>query len=164
MAFKGIGTRDEGKSDYNRILTNPEFYKQLIPAVYIITVQMDNFFRRKIPNEFYVGDYWGNPWAWKQDAPGGGGITVRRITKMIEICEKFQPKNAQDTEDSWISDHIINMGGEFPPLSFRRVAIMESIPVMHPYTWHQFWTFLETYMSMPKEHFISYWEHLLSLD
>ena len=164
VSFQGIGTKEEGKADYNRFFTTAYSYMQMAPASYIVTVQMDTFFRRKLTDELYVGDYWGNPWAWKTDAAGGGGITVRRVHKMIELCERFQQTATLDNEDSWISDRITDTGGEFPPLTFRSKAIMESLPVMNPYSLHQFWTFLEQYMSMPKEQFTDYWSHLLSLE
>jgi hypothetical protein len=125
---------------------------------------MDTFFRRRLPSEFYTGDYWGNPWAWRQTAPGGGGITVRRVTKMIEICSKTPQNTAPyDNEDSWLADRITETNGLFPSLEFRRQAIMESLAVRDPYTLHQFWTFMEQYMAMPKAQFIAYWTHLLTL-
>ena len=164
--FVGQGTRERGKIEYNNFLTNAESYRQ-IDAEYMMTVQMDNFFRRKLPlSAVFLGDYWGNPWAWKADAPGGGGATVRRVQTMIEICEKFRPSpqpDLTDNEDSWICDHLLKIEGDYPPLPLRRQVIMESIPVKNPFILHQFWTFMEQYMSMSKEQFTEYWSHLLSL-
>jgi hypothetical protein len=163
--FKGNPSREEGKYEYNRLLVSPTFYKQ-INAKYMLTVQMDCIFRRHIPKEIFKGDYWGNPWSWKQEYPGGGGATVRRIDKMVEICSKSSPdlsKPESFNEDSWISDQIFNEGN-FPPITVRRQYIMESLAVMNPYILHQFWTFIEQYQSLPRDHFIAYLEHLLTLE
>jgi hypothetical protein len=163
VAFQGLGSREEGKADYNRLLTSARFYEQFDHTIeHIVTVQMDAFFRRKLPNEFYTGDYWGNPWAWRQNLPGGGGITVRRLSKMIAICTASSNADL-DNEDAWISDRIIETGSNFPPIEFRREAIMESLPAQNPYCLHQFWTFLENYMAAPKHVVITYWTRLLSL-
>lgn len=164
VAFQGLGTREEGKADYNRLLTSPEFYQQLDPTTteHIVTVQMDTFFRRRLPSQFYTGDYWGNPWAWRLAAPGGGGITVRRVAKMIELCTNYR-HDGKDTEDSWLCDRILQTRSEFPPLFERAEAIMESLPALNPYSLHQFWTFLEQYMTKPRDHVIHYWTQLLNL-
>ena len=160
--FKGDVSREQGKMEYNILLTQAHFYK-LIKAEYIITVQMDNFFRRKLPLEIYTGDYWGNPWIWKRELPGGGGATVRRVAKMIELCETFTYGSENDAEDSWISYRMMDMKGEFPPFEKRKDWIMESCFSVNPYILHQFWTFIEQYITLPKEHLLLYLSHLLQL-
>jgi hypothetical protein len=123
---------------------------------------MDNFFRRKLPPDIYTGDYWGNPWLWKRELPGGGGATVRRVAKMIELCETFTYDRTSE-EDSWISNRLIEMKGEFPPFEQRKDWIMESCFSVNPYILHQFWTYIEQYMTLPKEHLLLYLTHLLAL-
>jgi hypothetical protein len=123
---------------------------------------MDTIFRQKISTEIFYGDYWGNPWAWKPNYPGGGGATVRRIAYMINICDNIINHRAE-AEDSWFSERILETNGVFPPLSFRNEIIMESMPAKDPYILHQFWTYLHNYMNLPKEAFIQYWKHLLTI-
>lgn len=158
--FKGLGTVEEGKAEYNRFLTTADTYR-MIDAKYIMTVQMDNFIRRKIHDTYFIGDYWGNPWAWEQDSPGGGGGTIRRVKKMIEVCEADGPC-LDSNEDSWISERIIKHG-EYPPLIIRGLVFMESIPADNPVCIHQFWTFLHNYMIHPRDQIISMLRHILSL-
>lgn len=157
--FTSLGTSESGKNDYNTFLTSAATYK-MINAEYIITVQMDTFFRRSIPDEIFTGIYWGNPWAWKSDYAGGGGATVRKVVDMIRICETNT--NHGDNEDSWLADRINENGDYLPPLSFRAEMIMESLPSNNPVILHQFWTFLDQYMGFPNTAFIGYWKHLLS--
>jgi hypothetical protein len=160
--FQGLGTREQGKADYNRFLTDAASYRQMAPAEYIMTVQMDMFFRQKIPEEVFQGDYWGNPWAWDQDSPGGGGGTIRRVAFMTALCEEYGP-GGEENEDSWLGRHTIQTGGVYPPALIRGVFFMESIPAEHPYVLHQFWTFLDGYMKLPREECTAYWKHLLTL-
>lgn len=158
--FTGLGTRESGKTDYSTFLTNADTYK-MIDAEYIITVQMDTFFRRAIPDEIFTGIYWGNPWAWKLSYAGGGGATVRKVADMIRICETNT--NHGEAEDSWFADRIIENGAWIPPLPFRAEMIMESLPSHNPVIIHQFWTYLDHYFRFPKEAFIGYWKHLLTI-
>lgn len=158
--FKGIGTVQEGKAEYNRFLTSVDTYR-MINAEYMMTIQMDNFIRRKIHDTFFIGDYWGNPWAWKQNSPGGGGGTIRRVAKMIELCEAEGPC-LDDNEDTWIAERIMKKG-EYPPLAIRGIIFMESIPADHPVCIHQFWTFLHNYITQSREETISRLRHILSL-
>jgi hypothetical protein len=85
-AFQGDVSREEGKIGYNDVMTDYRFYES-ISSRYILTIQMDNIIRRKIPASMFTGDYWGNPWAWRTHAAGGGGATVRRVAAMIELCK-----------------------------------------------------------------------------
>jgi hypothetical protein len=82
-------SRELGKIHYNNILTDYRFY-EAIPATYLLTVQMDNYFRKKIPDEMFVGDYWGNPLAWVP-YKAGGGATVRKVSAMIALCKEHRP-------------------------------------------------------------------------
>lgn len=160
--FKGDVPREQGKMEYNKLLTSSFFYR-MIKADYVLTVQMDTFFRRKLPPEIYTGDYWGNPWAWKPHIPGGGGATVRRVKKMIELCDTFKYDEIEGGEDSWFSYNLMKMNGEYPSQKMRTEFIMESCVTMEPYILHQFWTYVEQYLSLPKEHFVRFWSSLLEL-
>lgn len=160
-AFQGDVSREEGKIGYNDVMTDYRFYES-ISSTYILTIQMDNIIRRKIPASMFTGDYWGNPWAWRSHAAGGGGATVRRVAAMIELCKKHRPDptiNVPPLEDAWIAERT----NSFPDFSFRRSHLMESIPTEDPVILHQFWTFTDAYVIMPREEVIKYWTQLLTL-
>jgi hypothetical protein len=160
--FKGDVSREEGKNGYNQIMTDYRFYQAFRSSKYILTIQMDNIIRRKIPASMFIGDYWGNPWAWKSDAPGGGGATVRRVEAMYEMCRTHRPQPDIDVphlEDAWVAEHTQS----FPDFEFRRRHLMESIPVNDPVILHQFWTFTDAYLEMPREEVVAYWTQLLTL-
>jgi len=160
-AFQGDVSREEGKIGYNDVMTDYRFYES-ISATYILTIQMDNIIRRKIPASLFTGDYWGNPWAWRTHAAGGGGATVRRVAAMIELCKKHRPDPTIDVpplEDAWIAERT----NSFPDFSFRREHLMESIPANDPVILHQFWTFMDAYIPTPRDNVVAYWTQLLTL-
>lgn len=165
--FKGNPPRAEAVSEYNKVLKDYRIYEQ-IDAEYGITVQMDTIFRKKIPESMFVGDYWGNPWAWKQNCAGGGGATIRNIQSLRTLCKLFNPSPDsyadKDPEDGWISERMTMLGMSYPNIEFRKNHIMESMPAADPVIMHQFWTFSDQYVSLPKQEVIQYWTHLLTFE
>ena len=161
--FTGNPPRAEAINDYNKTLKDYRIYEQ-IDAEYGITVQMDTIFRKKIPDSIFVGDYWGNPWAWKPKSAGGGGATIRKIGSMITLCKLFNNPDNVDAEDVWIADHMNLVGMSYPDIEFRKNHIMESMHVHSPVILHQFWTFADQYVSLPQKELIQYWKKLLTLD
>jgi hypothetical protein len=159
--FTGNPSREEGKIAYNNLFTDYRFY-QLIDATYMLTVQMDNFFRKKIDPAMFIGDYWGNPWSWNEAAAGGGGATVRRIAAMIDLCRVHRadpnvPFNG--TEDIWFSDRVT----AYPDISFRFTYMMESVHVEDPYMVHQFWTFGNGYLVLDRDQFVECWAKIMTI-
>lgn len=164
--FKGPASREEGKIQYNNIYTDYRMY-EAIDSEYILTVQMDTIFRRKIPESLFCGDYWGSPWGWNPTMPGGGGATIRHVKKMIELCKQYRPDihvNMKDPEDGWISNMIVKSNGTFPSFEFRRDHCMENVPANNPIVLHQFWTFSDTYRNWNTNERIMYWTHLLTFE
>ena len=160
-AFSGTVSREQGKTDYNNFLTSVKMYEAFHKSIeYCLTIQMDVFIRKAVTDDMFVGDYWGNPWAWDPDMPGGGGATVRKISTMIDICTKN--KYVTGVEDGWFATHIKNDNYSFPDIDFRAFMIMESLRVMDPVIVHQFWTFLDNDMAFDElDHFL---QNILSLD
>ena len=159
--FQGDVSREEGKNGYNHIMTDYHFYESIM-AKYILTIQMDNIIRRKIPSSMFVGDYWGNPWAWRCEAAGGGGATVRRVKAMIELCQTHRPDpttSVPPLEDAWVAERT----AVFPPFEFRRAHLMESVPTEDPVILHQFWTFMDAYLQRPRDDVVQFLTHLLTI-
>ena len=164
--FKGDASRENAIKEYNATFKNYKFYEQ-IDAEYGITVQMDVIFRKKISESLFTGHYWGAPWAWNTNCPGGGGATIRNISSLLQLCKFYNPEPEQysnvDPEDGWFSEKIKEQQMFYPALDFRKNSIMESIPVQDPSIMHQFWTFFDQYLSQPKKDVVQYFTHLLTL-
>jgi hypothetical protein len=161
VAYSGEVDRDQGRTEYNQLLTDATFFEQ-IDAEYIVTMQMDVFLRRKLTDDLFCGDYWGPPWGWCSHRAGGGGATIRRVQKMIEVCKAARDDPlapCKEGEDSWMSDRI----QEFPPLAFRRAHIMESMPADDPVIVHQFWTYLDSYPIQDRVRFTEYVKRILTI-
>jgi len=162
ICFKGFVSRDEGVHEMNRVLINPNFYR-LIQAEYILTFQMDTYFRQKIPDVIFTGDYYGAPHGWDPQTPGGGGITVRNVKRMIELCSKENISVLGYPEDCAINTLLRKYEGKYPPLEFRAAVFCENFPVPDPIGIHQFWTFIENFKITEKEEFKKYIENMLTI-
>jgi hypothetical protein len=156
--FKGFASRQEGKDQYAQTFKLPGFYK-LIDAEYFIRVEMDTYLRHKIPETIFRGDFYGAPWGWKPELPGGGGLVIRRIKTMIDLCTKENHKGIE-ADDDWVGNKVIEYGLEYPSLEYRKKIFSENFPVEDPIGVHQFWTFLENFeISNPerfKQHLSTY--------
>ena len=125
---------------------------------------MDVFIRQPIPDSIFCGHYWGAPWGWKSEFPGGGGATIRKISTMRSICREVYEPDIDIAEDDWICTKIMNNPiYSFPNIVFRSNTIMENMPTNNPILLHQFWTFFSAYSTMNKADIIKYWKQLLTL-
>lgn len=163
QAFTGNVGLQEGKDDYNRLLTSQWMYDCLEDSEYVLTIQMDVFIRRRIEPEIFVGDYWGPPWKWDPSRGGGGGSTIRKISSMREICKVIEGDPVKEGEDSWMSNMIIKGGYSIPDLDFRCMHIMESIYVTNPVVVHQFWTYIDSLLDTSHAQAVDFLKEVLTL-
>jgi hypothetical protein len=162
--FQGNPDRKTALQEYNITLKMPQFYK-LIESEYVITVQMDSYFLQKIPEWIFCGTYYGAPWAWNPSACGNGGLSIRHINSMIEICEKdiINIQNNTD-EDMFFSNMIQKNNYNLPSLEFRLKVFQENYPIdAIPIGIHQFWTFIMNYSLSDKALFTKNIKKLLTL-
>lgn len=165
-AFKGNASRERGKKEVDNLLSNYKVY-DFIDAEYIMTVEMDTFIRRKIPENIFQGDYWGNTWGWVAHTPGGGGITIRNVKKVSAHCKKHKPDISTDlhtAQDAWLSDTMYADKADFPDVNFRANHIMENVPVENPVAVHQFWTYLDSFQVTNKPVFMNHIRQILKLE
>jgi hypothetical protein len=166
QAFSGNASRERGKKEVDNLLSNHKTYDS-IDAEYIMTVEMDTFYRKKVLPTIFQGTYWGNPWGWKADTPGGGGCTIRNIKAVSRVCKQMNPDENKDliiAQDAWLSDTCHDLKEPCPDLPFRANHIMENIPVYDPVAIHQFWTFLDSHDITDKFKFINNLKRILTFD
>ena len=153
--FIGSPGREQAVKEYSDFLTSPAMYKA-IDADWIITIQMDVFIRRKIPDSIFMGEYWGYPFGWRPDYAGGGGASVRNVKKCYELCMKYADTGVLDVaEDVWFCERVTDI----PSFDTRRNYIMENVLSMNPYIVHQFWTYVDVTYDFKK-----YWNYLLTFE
>lgn len=87
-------------SGYNLLLKSPFFYKMFsLTYDYIVIVQQDvwvfedrlDYFLSEFDDKGYdyIGAPWYGVWFCKDGEVGNGGFCIRRVSKFLEICEKY---------------------------------------------------------------------------
>ena len=135
--FKGSPGRDTARSEYNKLLKNPEFYRKL-PSENLLFLQTDSYLRKYIPDFFINYDYIGAPFTWDNNNMGGG-LTFRKRSAMIDICKNFHENI--DTEDLFISKGIQKLNYKMPSYFEAIPYFSESAIFEEPIGVHQWWTF-----------------------
>ena len=162
-SFKGSPPYSQARNEYSKFMTDYKLYEQ-IEAEWIITVQMDVFIRRKIPESIFIGEYWGYPFGWRPEYAGGGGATVRNIRKMVELCRNHKYIDNM-AEDVWFCEKMLEIGAIIPEFNIRKNYIMENVPSVNPYIVHQFWTYIDFFKEkLDSDIFRKYWDHILTFD
>jgi hypothetical protein len=165
--------------EYNDLLTNYLVYQkiyELTGAEYMITVQMDNYFRKKLVPELFIDDYYGAPWGWNHETPGGSGVTFRRINLMIDICKKYRPDLSilikEEGEDCWWNKVLVEEKAIIPHFRHRWRVIIESahicvveegekVSYYDHFIVHQAWTYVDLYYEF--DFYLKYWRALLEI-
>ena len=93
---------DDNKS-YNQMLCNSKFWKMFNDYEYVLTYQTDCWaYEDKL--DYFIGlsyDYYGAPWPIYDNKVGNGGLSLRKVSKMIEITEKYEFIRGSINEDGW---------------------------------------------------------------
>lgn len=92
---------------YNKMCCNQEFYELFKDYDYILIYQTDCWvFEDRLDYFMELGyDYYGAPWVHNNDMVGNGGLSLRKVSKMIEITSKYEFKgeSLEGAEDTWFS-------------------------------------------------------------
>jgi hypothetical protein len=147
--FKGSPGRDKARSEYNKLLKDPEFYRHL-PSENLLFLQTDSYLRKSIPESFMNYDYIGAPFTWDKDNMGGG-LTFRKRGAMIDICTNFHENI--DSEDLFISKGIDKFNYKKPSYFEAIPYFSESTVFEEPVGVHQWWTFFYPGIDNPEVFF-----------
>lgn len=87
---------------YNYMCCNKEFYELFNHYDYILIYQTDCWvFEDRLDYFMELGyDYYGAPWPIYNDQVGNGGFSLRKVSKMIELTNKYT-YNGKLNEDGW---------------------------------------------------------------
>jgi hypothetical protein len=154
QCFKGIADRRAGYLQSSILVQAPIFYKS-IDAEWCINVHLDAYFLQKIPDWIFTGTYYGAPWGWNPTRAGNGGLSIRNIPNMIDLCQREVDNVLSDcADDVYICNALEKHGFEIPPFDFRVKVFQENFPT--PYNvigTHQFWTYIHNYNMSDKAAF-----------
>lgn len=133
------GNYSDERDVYNTVLKSRHFWDTLHGYGYshVLMAEVDAYLCDHIDaiesiNEY---DYIASRWNWVPDAPGGGGLTIRRVSKMLELCDLDIDEPMQDC---WASEGIRRVGGIVNNTLFAESCLLEKV-------WgvHQWWAFVE---------------------
>ncbi len=135
--FKGIGSAEQGKREYNELLQSTAFYS-LFGETHLCIVETDCYFRRSIPDWVLDYDLVGCPYDWDEEM-AGGGLSFRNKEAMIQICESFPDK--LEAQDVYLWRGAQKLGMKLPPFEIAAGELTESVFSLNPFGMHQWWTF-----------------------
>jgi hypothetical protein len=141
-AILHIVREDEGgrnvRDEYNEFVKSSIFWNSL-PCKYILMCEMDAYLRKCVPDDITTYDYICCNWPWHSDLPGGGGISIRNVSSMKRICNKY-PTLSNDifAQDSWAVEGCNHLN-----LSYNNTYLVEANHnIIDPIGLHNWWTFI----------------------
>ncbi len=142
-------------SDYNKLLTNIDFYKNIPTEIFLI-FQTDTMICSKyknLINNYFNYDYVGAPWKldidWvtdknnKKNFIGNGGLSIRKKSKMLEIINncKYDGVINEDFYFSQGCNNNVNKPEYDEALKFS----IETVYNKESFGIHKAWEYLEEY-------------------
>ena len=147
---------------YNRIMKDEQVWSQLDECGYTkcLIVQDDGLLIRPgVENEFLEYDYVGAPWlpmphlvtaGIGPEMVGNGGISLRTVKIMLEICRKFQDEKMYlfnygiqpVPEDVYFASLVEKIGGRIPTSAKAKQFAMEQIVNMEAFGIHKPWPYV----------------------
>jgi len=104
--YKDIGTPESGKNEYNMLLKNYGFWS-FFAEDWFLCIETDAYLLREIPQEIYSYNYVASKWHWIPGQAGGGGISHRKKSFMLDICSTSLDAEMQD---SFASQGLLLLG------------------------------------------------------
>ena len=135
--FQGNPEPSIGKAEYNALQQSADFYRSL-PGEQWIFLEVDTYLRKPVPVDWKRYDYIAAPYEW-DEASFGGGLSFRKKTAMIAICESDIPKD--EAADHYLCQGVKALGLQVPPFEEAITYITESCIYEDPVGVHQWWTF-----------------------
>jgi hypothetical protein len=145
--FETVGTPSQGYTEYNTLLKTKQFWS-MFPEEHIITLETDCYFLKPISDEIYKYDYVASIWPWSPKKPGGGGLTYRKRSMMLKICDTIT-ENLPQAQDVYVSDAVETLGYKFPTLEESHGFFTEGVCSTSEIGTHQWWTYVANQEETP---------------
>ncbi len=124
--------------EYNRLLTDTKFY-QLFDTEYVLIFQTDSMLFPHSPfqiTDFLEYDYYGAPWKWSPKCGGNGGLSLRKVSAMIQVLKDHKlPTHEYVPEDLFFASLPLR----FPQLEVAQRFSVESMLHPTPFGTHKPW-------------------------
>lgn len=104
-----------GQEMISRFLTNLWLYETLLqPAEWLLVFQTDSIIcanSRYTINDFLEYDWIGAPWHPSSTWGGNGGLSLRRVSTMIDVLKNQVRVEDSDPEDVWLAERVSHHPG-----------------------------------------------------
>jgi hypothetical protein len=110
VVLTNMGIDNFTHSEHSRYMESVEFWRQ-VKGTKALIFQTDSLLLRSGIDDFLEYDYVGAPWRKPKENQwvGNGGLSLRTISKMIEICEN-NPVTEDILEDIYFIKYMEGMG------------------------------------------------------
>ncbi|KAI1375930.1 hypothetical protein F4677DRAFT_106237 [Hypoxylon crocopeplum] len=95
--------------DTSQFLSNPWLYKALRPAEWLLVFQTDSILCANSPRSVddYLGYDWvGSPWHTDGTFGGNGGLSLRRVSAILDVLRHSVRANDTEAEDVWLAERL----------------------------------------------------------
>ncbi|KAL8767346.1 MAG: hypothetical protein Q9209_006109 [Squamulea sp. 1 TL-2023] len=131
----------EAVEQRNRMLTDITFYKEYVPkAEWLLMHHADSILCTNSPldlNDWLKYDWVGAPWYNYGRWNGGGGLSLRRVSRIQQVLSFQSRQDDQDSEDRWLSDRIKLLPGiKLPKYEVEKTFAVEGVWDESPMGFH----------------------------
>ena len=132
---------------YSDYVTTVDFWLPFRNASFVLMFQTDSALFERVPSHFFEYDYVGAPWNVAYcdrrnrrlcTRVGNGGLSLRRVSAMIEVTRQLGGRKLQNPPDGWEDVHV----SKKCPLEVARHFAVETLYSPAPVGVHNLWNYL----------------------
>jgi hypothetical protein len=129
----------------SQMFTDRHLYADILaPAEHLLVFQPDSIFCANAPktlNDFLEYDWIGAPWSKTAQYGGNGGLSLRKVSKILEVLSKESRKIGDGAlEDLWISQRMNQLpGAKMANATISKTFSVESVWDESPLGYHIGW-------------------------
>ncbi|EPE26161.1 hypothetical protein GLAREA_02073 [Glarea lozoyensis ATCC 20868] len=129
----------------SQMFTDHHLYSNILaPAEHLLVFQPDSIFCAGAPttlNDYLEYDWIGAPWSPTAQFGGNGGLSLRKVSKIVQILEKKKRENTgMPFEDEWLSRELNSLpGAKMATADISKTFSVESVWDETPLGYHIGW-------------------------
>lgn len=107
-----------GQEMIGRFLTARWLYETAVaPAEWLLVFQTDSVLcanSRRAVDDFLAYDWVGAPWNPGGDWGGNGGLSLRRVSRILDVLRLQERAHDSEPEDVWLTERLAHLPGACP--------------------------------------------------
>jgi hypothetical protein len=133
------------RESISQMFTDIKLYRDILaPAEHLLVFQPDSIFCANAPttlNDFLEYDWIGAPWSKTAQYGGNGGLSLRKVSRIVKILEKEQRRIGDGAlEDLWLSERLNRLEGKkMANSTISKTFSVESVWDKKPLGYHVGW-------------------------